>query len=58
MSYVQIEYTFIFSPEETWNQYSQLDADLASFLATKGLEAEIVRFNQPNLNQSPYRVFQ
>lgn len=55
MAYVQIEYTFIFNPEEAWSQYSQLDADLSSFLASKGLEAENVKFNQPNLNQSPFK---
>ena len=40
---VLVSYDFIFEPAETWAQFSQFDADFASFLSSHGLEAEVVK---------------
>ena len=37
-----LEFTFLFDPSETWESISTLEKDLASFLETKGLEAEVI----------------
>ena len=40
---VHVKYAFIFDPVDTWQNMYQLDATLAEFLRTKGLQAEIVK---------------
>ena len=40
---VYIKYSFIFDPEDTWTYKEELDKDIASFFATKGLEVEVIK---------------
>jgi hypothetical protein len=42
MSWVKVNYCFIFKPEETWTAISEINSDMARWLREKGFEAEVV----------------
>jgi len=42
MSWVKINYCFIFRPEEIWSSVSDINHDIGSWLREKGFEVEAV----------------
>jgi hypothetical protein len=42
MSWVKINYCFIFRPEETWPSITDINHDIGSWLKERGFEAEMV----------------
>ncbi len=40
---VLLDYTFLFDPADTWQHLYQFEKELVDFLASKGLESEVIK---------------